>query len=46
MGDATSGLFRLSFNPEFRVEFRAATVPSDAGLLCPVSWTSGSAWAR
>jgi hypothetical protein len=35
MGDATSGLFRLSFNPQLRVEFRGATVTSDAGLLLP-----------
>lgn len=35
MGDATSGLCRLSFNPQFRVEFRGATVASDAGLLWP-----------
>ena len=35
MGDATSGLCRLSFNPQFRVEFRGAAVTSDAGLLLP-----------
>jgi hypothetical protein len=35
MGDATSGLCRLSFNPELRVEFRGATGTSDAGLLWP-----------
>src|SRR5437660_8283889 len=35
MGDATSGLVRLSFNPQLRVEFRGATVTSDAGLLLP-----------
>ena len=35
MGDATSGLCGLSFNPQFRVEFRGATVTSDAGLLWP-----------
>ena len=35
MGDATSGLCRLSFNPQLRVEFRGATVTSDAGLLLP-----------
>ena len=35
MGDATSGLCRLSFNPQIRVEFRGATVTSDAGLLWP-----------
>ncbi len=34
-GDATSGLCRLSFNPQLRVEFRGATVTSDAGLLLP-----------
>src|SRR2546426_2413649 len=33
VGDATSGPARLSFNPQLRVEFRGATVPSDAGLL-------------
>jgi len=35
MGDATAGLCRLSFNPQLRVEFRGATVTSDAGLLWP-----------
>jgi len=33
MGDAKSGPVRLSFNPQLRVEFRGATVTSDAGLL-------------
>jgi hypothetical protein len=33
MGDATSGLCHLSFNPQLRVECRGATVISDAGLL-------------
>jgi len=35
MGDTTSGLCRLSFNPQLRVEFRGATVTSAAGLLWP-----------
>jgi Transposase DDE domain group 1 len=35
MGDAKSGPVRLSFNPRLRVEFRGATVTSDAGLLLP-----------
>ena len=35
MGDAESGAIRLSFNPQLRVEFRGATVTSDAGLLLP-----------
>ncbi len=35
MGDATSGPVRLSFNPQLRVEFRGATVTSDAGLVLP-----------
>jgi hypothetical protein len=35
MGDATSGAIQLSFNPQLRVEFRGATVTSDAGLLLP-----------
>ncbi|HEV2055499.1 MAG TPA: hypothetical protein VGV06_10055 [Methylomirabilota bacterium] len=35
MGDATSGLCRLSFNAQLRVEFHRATVTSDAGLLWP-----------
>lgn len=32
MGDTESGPIRLSFNPQLRVEFRGATVTSDAGL--------------
>ena len=35
MGDAKSGPVRLSFDPQLRVEFRGATVASDAGLLLP-----------
>ena len=35
MGDAESGPIRLSFNPQLRVEFRGATVTSDAWLLLP-----------
>ena len=35
MGDAESGPIRLSFNPQLRIEFRGATVTSDAGLLLP-----------
>ena len=35
MGDAEPGPIRLSFNPQLRVEFRGATVTSDAGLLLP-----------
>jgi hypothetical protein len=35
MGDAKSDPVRLSFNPQLRVEFRGATVTSDAGLLLP-----------
>jgi hypothetical protein len=35
MGDAESGPGRLSFNSQLRVEFRGATVTSDAGLLLP-----------
>jgi len=35
VGDAKSGPIRLSFNPQLRVEFRGATVTSDAGLLLP-----------
>src|SRR5262245_57105387 len=35
VGDAVSGPIRLSFNPQLRVEFRGATVTSDAGRLLP-----------
>jgi hypothetical protein len=35
MGDATSELCRRSFNPQFRVECRGATVTSVTGLLWP-----------
>ena len=35
MGDATSGPIRLVFNLQLRVEFRGATVTSDAGMLLP-----------
>ena len=35
MCDAKAGPVRLSFNPQLRVEFRGATVTSDAGLLLP-----------
>ena len=35
MGDTKSGPIRLTFNPPLRVEFRGATVTSDAGLLLP-----------
>ena len=35
MGDAASGPIRLAFNSQLRVEFRGATVTSDAGLLLP-----------
>jgi DDE family transposase len=35
MGDAKAGPVYLSFNPQLRVEFRGATVTSDAGLLLP-----------
>jgi len=33
VGDAVSAPIRLSFNPQLRIEFRGATVTSDAGLL-------------
>jgi len=35
MGNVKCGPARLSFNPQLRVEFRGATVTSDAGLLLP-----------
>jgi Transposase DDE domain group 1 len=35
VGDTKSGPISLTFNPQLRVEFRGATVTSDAGLLLP-----------
>src|SRR5499426_3065153 len=35
VGDAESSPIRFSFNPQLRIEFRGATVTSDAGLLLP-----------
>src|SRR2546425_4027776 len=35
VGDTKSGPIRLTFNSQLRVEFRGATVTSDAGLLLP-----------
>ncbi len=35
MGDAASGPIRVAFNSQLRVEFRGATVTSNAGLLLP-----------
>src|SRR5712692_310029 len=35
VGDTKSGPIRLTFNPQLRVEFRGATMTSDAGLLLP-----------
>src|SRR5262244_1201093 len=35
VGDAELGPVCLSFNPQLRIEFRGATVTSDAGLLLP-----------
>jgi hypothetical protein len=35
VGDAASDPIRFSFNLQLRVEFRGATVASDAGLLLP-----------
>jgi hypothetical protein len=35
MGDATSDPIQFSFDSQLRVEFRGATVTSDAGLLLP-----------
>jgi len=35
MGDVKCGPFRLSLNSQLRVEFRGATVTSNAGLLLP-----------
>jgi len=45
MGDATSGPIRLSFNPQLRVEFRGATVTSDAGLLLPRELDERLGWS-
>jgi len=55
MGDVKAGRVRLSFNPQLRVEFRRATVTSDAGLLLPreldeqlglSSWSSTASSAK
>ena len=35
VGDTKSGPICLTFNPQLRVEFRGASVTSDAGLLLP-----------
>jgi hypothetical protein len=35
VGDAESSPIRFSFNPQLRIEFRGATVTSNAGLLLP-----------
>ena len=35
MGDAKSGPFRLSFNPQLWGQFRGPRVTSDAGLVLP-----------
>src|SRR5438552_10460400 len=42
VGDAEAGPIRLSLDPQLRVEFRGATVTSDAGLLLPREATRGS----
>ena len=42
VGDTAPGPIRLSFNPQLCVEFRGATVTSDAGLLPRASWTNAS----
>jgi hypothetical protein len=33
MGDGGETLLRLRFNPKIQLEFRSATITSDAGLL-------------
>jgi len=42
VGDAASDPIRLMFNPQLRVEFRGATVASDADCCFRASWTNAS----
>jgi hypothetical protein len=46
VGDAESGLIRLSFNPNFVSSSGARRSPPTPDCCCPASWTSALVYAR